>query len=64
MASALAPVPLLLASKAWTFTPAGFLDPFICLGYFNWPGRLNGLGTNYKVSRVPGLVPGGCQRGL
>lgn len=56
--AAAAPLPLLLLTRAWTYTAAGWLDPFVYQGYFDWLGGLGPFAENYKASRIPWLFTG------
>ena len=52
------PLPLALLGVRWTQTAAGFIDPWMYQGYFDWFGGLGLNYDNYKTSRVPWLLVG------
>ncbi len=56
--AALTPIPLLVVSRAWTLVPAGWIDAYAYLGYFDWLGGLGYFSDNYKSSRIPWLAIG------
>lgn len=55
------PLLLLLFSQQWFYTPAGWLDPFMYLGYFKYYFQhdpVRHLDEYYKSSRLPWIIPG------
>jgi len=55
----IAAVFLAAGNEDFGFDPAGYLDPFMHLGYFwHYPAHLPALDHDYKASRLPWILPG------
>jgi len=56
----LTPIVLVAAGNdAFGFDPPGYLDAFMYLGYFwHYPEHIPLLDDNYKISRLPWIIPG------